>query len=340
MEKYFTSILGKGIFLLLFFQFYHKVYSQQKPQFTQYIYNSLLLNPAVSGIEDYTDIRIGLRDQWTGISDAPKTFFLTLSTPLGNQNHHQTPSSFATNLLGNSSTEDYENLRPHHGIGFTALGDKYGPFTQLNIDVSYAYHLPLSNFTSLAAGFSAGIYQLALNVSSLTTSSTGTGADPLLKSYSQIFPDLNFGLWLYGSRYFLGASLTNIIPQSLNSSKVLGVSSSKRNYFLSAGYKLFLTRYLSILPSVLLKYVRPNPVSMDLNLKMSYRDRLWLGTSFRSGDSYSLLAGVNISPLYNVGYSYDYTTSALATIAGGTHEIFFGVLLNNINHRLCPRNVW
>jgi len=322
-----------GIFLNSF------ALGQIKPQFTQYIYNGLLLNPAITGIEDYTDLRFGFRDQWTGIQDAPKTFFFTVQTPLGNKNTHQTPTSFSQSLEGITNEENLEYLSPHHGIGFIAIGDKYGPFTQLNVDISYAYHIPLSNRTSLALGFSGGIYEVGLNTQSLVLPS-GILADPSVKSNNRIFPDLNLGLFLYNRRYFLGASISNIIDNNFGSDLIINSGSTTKNYFFTAGYKLYLSRTFSLLPSILFKYYRPEPASLDINLKASYLDRIWLGASVRQNDSFSILAGINISPLYNIGYSYDYTTSPLSSYVGGTHEIFIGFLINNINHHLCPRNVW
>ncbi len=314
-------------------------FSQLKPQFTQYIYNGFLLNPGLSGIEDYTDLKVGFRDQWTGIPDAPKTFFFTANGPLANQNHQQNPTSLASSTEGITSEEGLESMQPHHGIGFMAIGDKYGPFSQISVDLTYAYHLPLSNQTSLAAGISAGIYEWSLNAGSLTLPN-GTAIDPALKSSSRINPDLNFGLWLYGHRYFLGASVLGIIPVNLSPVSGSHATYSSRNYTFTAGYKLYLTEDLALLPSVLWKYISPDPSSLDINLKASYRDRIWLGLSLRNQNAYSILAGVNISSHYNIGYSYDYTTSSLGNYSGGTHEIFIGLLLNNDHHHLCPRNVW
>jgi len=330
----------KRLFLFFFILLgIYTVRGQQKPQITQYIYNTYLLNPAITGIEDYTDLRLGFRDQWTGIPEAPKTFFFTIQSPLGNKNHQQTPTSFPVQPQGITNEEEFEKMSPHHGLGFQALADKSGPFTQLNLDITYAYHVPLSNHTSLSAGFGAGIYQLGLNANQLVQAQ-GQPSDPALVSFQKIFPDLNLGLWLYSHRYFLGVSLTNSIPYTLNPGSLVSPGSSSKNYFLTAGYKIYVSRTFSLLPSFLWKYVGPNPSSLDLNLKANYLDRVWLGLSLRSHDSFSVLAGVNINPHYNIGYSYDYTTSSLASFAGGTHEIFIGFLLNNTNRHLCPRNVW
>jgi type IX secretion system PorP/SprF family membrane protein len=339
MRGTFLSRKRALIFIFCFHLFPCYLLAQIKPQYTQYIYNAFLINPAITGIEDYTDLRLGFRDQWTGIPDAPKTFFFTVQTPLGNLNQHQTPTSFSQTPSGITNEENYEQLSPHHGLGFLAVGDKSGPFTQLNLDMSYAYHLPLSNRTSLAIGFSAGIYELGLNANNLILP-TGSVPDPSVKSSNRIFPDLNLGLWLYSRRYFVGASASNLITSNFSASSGINPGNSSKNYFLSSGYKIYLSRAFSLLPSFLIKYLRPDPVSIDFNVKASYLDRIWMGISLRPNDSFSILAGVNISPLYNIGYSFDYTTSPLASYSGGTHEIFLGFLINNINHHLCPRNVW
>jgi type IX secretion system PorP/SprF family membrane protein len=89
-------------------------------------------------------------------------------------------------------------------------------------------------------------------------------------------------------------------------------------------------------PSALVKFISPLPVTYDINMKMTFRDRFWIGASYRNGDAIAGMFGLNISSLINVGYSYDYTTSALRTVSNGTHEIVLGLMLNNRDHLIAP----
>jgi type IX secretion system PorP/SprF family membrane protein len=100
-------------------------------------------------------------------------------------------------------------------------------------------------------------------------------------------------------------------------------------YFVTGGVKLFLTDDITLLPSFLIKEIKPTPLTYDINAKISFQDKFWIGGSYRHDDSFGVLAGLNISSFINVGYSYDITTSALNTVSNGTHEIVIILLLNN-----------
>src|SRR6202051_2649392 len=117
--------------------------AQQKPQYTQYVFNNLLLNPAVSGIENYTDVKAGYRSQWTGLQGAPVTSYLTFSAPIGDNflqgDATAMPAEGGENPSSRLYTQNYMAAEPHHGIGFMLVSDKAGPITTTNIDVTYAY---------------------------------------------------------------------------------------------------------------------------------------------------------------------------------------------------------
>jgi len=157
---------------------------------------------------------------------------------------------------------------------------------------------------------------------------------------SQWKPDLAIGAWLYSSNYYVGASVQQLIPQNLYFSTDRSYNQSKTvpQYFLTAGVKIFMTDEITFLPSFLVKVIRPLPVTYDLNGKFSFSDKFWFGGSYRHGDSFGVLAGINVSSFVNVGYSYDITTSALNTVSNGTHEIVIGILLNNRYKVTCPQH--
>ena len=110
------------------------------------------------------------------------------------------------------------------------------------------------------------------------------------------------------------------------------------HFFATGGYKIFLSDDVTLLPSALLKFIDPAPVTFDINMKLSFRDRFWFGGSFRKDDSYAVLAGFNLSSVVNVGYSYDVTTSALRSVSNGSHEIVLGILLNNRYNLKSPQH--
>jgi type IX secretion system PorP/SprF family membrane protein len=331
--------------LLIFVSCIQLAAAQQKPQYTQYVFNNYLLNPAVSGIENYTDVKAGYRSQWTGLQGAPVTSYLTINAPLG-QNFLQGdatafPAEGGENPSSRLYTQNYMAAEPHHGIGFGIVTDKAGPITQTNIDASYAYHLGLTDKINLAVGVSAGVSHISLNTSEIVLENP---LDPAISNgnNSQWKPDLGVGVWMYSSNYYVGASVQQLLPQNLyfSSNNTYNQSKTVPQYFVTAGVKLFMTDDITLLPSFLIKVIEPTPVTYDLNAKFSFRDKFWFGGSYRHNDSFGVLAGVNISSFINVGYSYDITTSALNTVSNGTHEIVIGILLNNRYKVTCPQHMF
>ena len=321
------------------------VVAQQRPQYTQYVFNNFLLNPAVSGIENYTDAKVGYRSQWTGLQGAPVTSYITINAPLGKNFLQGDASAFPASGGENPSsrlyTQNYMAAEPHHGIGLMIVTDKTGPISQTNLDATYAYHLGLTNNLNLAVGVMAGVSHISLNTSELTLE---TALDPAIANgnNSQWKPDLGVGIWLYSSTYYVGASVQQILPQNLYFSTNTAYNKSKTipQLFLTSGVKLFLTDDVTLLPSFLIKVINPEPITYDINAKVSFKDKFWIGGSYRRNDSFGILAGLNISSFINIGYSYDITTSALNTVSNGTHEIVIGLLLNNRYKVTCPQHLF
>jgi type IX secretion system PorP/SprF family membrane protein len=321
------------------------LYAQQRPQFTQYIFNNYLLNPALTGIENYTDLKAGYRSQWTGIDGNPVTGYVTVNAPLGSNflqgDATASPAGGGLNPSSRSYTQQYQAAEPHHGIGLTLVSDKTGPISQTNIDVTYAYHLGITDRINLAVGVAAGVNHYQINTSSLTFNEQN---DPILNdiSPSQWKPDLGIGVWLYASDYFFGASVQQLLPLSIFTTVQNSTTVNKAvpHYYFTGGTKLFLSDDLTLIPSVLLKGVQSVPLTFDVNMKLSFQDKFWIGASYRRNDAVAGLVGFNLSSFLNVGYSYDYTTSALNTVSNGTHEIVIGILLNNRYKVTCPQHTF
>jgi len=326
----------------VFTAFAQLVSGQQRPQYTQYVFNNYLLNPAVGGIENYIDVKAGYRSQWTGLQGAPVTSYLTINAPLGKNflegDATASPSGGGDNPSSRLYTQNYMAAEPHHGVGLMLVTDQAGPLTQTNIDATYAYHLGLAPQLNLSVGVSAGVSHVSLNTSMITLENP---FDPAIANgdNSQWKPDLGVGAWLYSGAYYLGAAVQQILPQTLYfSTNNYNKSKTVPHYFLTGGFKVFLTDDVTLLPSVLVKIIDPLPFSYDINAKFSFKDVFWLGGSYRRNDSFGVLAGINVNSFINIGYSYDITTSALNTVSNGTHEIVIGLLLNNKYKVTCPQH--
>lgn len=324
MKRFFSVV-----FFLTFFSF--AVSAQQKPQYTQYIFNNFLLNPALSGIENYTDIKLGYRKQWSGITDAPQTTFLSANWSLGSEYLWKNPLSLPekdADPMSDNYMQNYTASPPHHGMGALIVSDKAGPLSRIDANLTYAYHLKVGEKYNLALGVGAGLSSISIDVNKIVLENQN---DPTLTNLRerQIKPDLNIGVWYYGPQLFLGASIQQLLPQSLNYSTYIAEEQGKEvaHYFVTGGYKFFIDDTMYILPSIMAKKTTASPMSIDMNAKFSVKDKFWVGGSYRKNDAFSALAGINLSKMFNLTYSYDFTTSELNTVSNGTHEFMLGIQL-------------
>jgi type IX secretion system PorP/SprF family membrane protein len=322
--------------------------AQQRPHYTQYILNNFIINPAVAGIENYTDVKISHRHQWVGLDGAPVTTYITIHGPLTKSSYdRENPTTFhaqGQNPRGKAYWQDYTKADPHHGVGFTMLNDRTGPLNRFTVAGTYAYHVGIGERTSLSAGITAGVQNMTLNASKLNFEYP---IDPAVAGsgyLNKLRPDISAGLWMYSARYFVGLAAQNVIGSKLSFAEdTLKVTSTGKfvpHLFLSAGYRMFLNDDVSFLPSATIRYINPMPVGVDLNAKFQYQDLVWAGASYRLQDGFAGMVGINVSSTFNIGYSYDYTTSRLNTVSRGSHEIVVGFMLGNKYGDWCPRNIW
>lgn len=327
------------------------VTAQAKPSYTQYVLNNYILNPAVTGIENYTDIKLSYRNQWTGITGAPVTGYFTMHTPIGKSDLRTNATSFQVpgeNPRGKQYWEEYTAPAPHHGVGVTILNDKAGYINRWTFSGSYAYHKPLGVRTTLSAGINAGMSSINLDRSKINWASLDPN-DPAVgyanDELKKVKPEIGAGLWLYSADYFVGLSALNIVPGKVKfQNNNEHASYYEPNYFLTAGYRLLLNNDLNLIPSVMLQYWQPQLLGVHGNAKLQYKDLLWVGASYRYGDlisGYSAMAGMNVGNTFNVSYAYEVaTTNKMRAYTGNTHELMIGFILGNKYGDTCPRNVW
>ncbi|MGV3641391.1 MAG: type IX secretion system membrane protein PorP/SprF [Adhaeribacter sp.] len=290
-----------GICLLLSLQ----VRAQQSAQYTQYAFNSLVINPAYAGSKEVLQVSGLLRSQWTGLAGAPQTQTLSV---------------------------DGTAMDQKLGLGLHLLNDKIGAQGQKSIYLSTAAKVWLSGQSKIALGVAAGATQYYLDESKLVVNNP----DPSL-SYTRVStlqPDTKFGLYFTTQRFFAGLSAANAIGFK---SKMM--VSPRRHFFLTSGYVFNLSEMLKFKPSFLLKEDFKSPGNLDLNAFLLIGDRLWLGGTYRRAvnifqadtfrnyeldyrNAWALLTEVYLSPQVKVGYSHDFTTTALNQF--GTHELSLG----------------
>ena len=322
--------------------------AQQQPHYTQYVMNQYIINPAITGIENYTDIKFSHRHQWAGFEGAPVTSYFTAHKSFGGSNMKGNATGFTVeeggNARGKNYWDQYTAADAHHGIGIQVVNDKMGPLSNLSAQLTYAYHIGLTDQTSISAGFGLGINQMTIDAAKLNY--IHAVVDPAVYTsgeISKIKPNISAGIYLYSAKYFLGISAQQVVPQRVNfasDSVKYNENNVVPHMFMTAGYRLLVGDDFNFIPSVMVKYMKPVPTQIEFNAKLQYRDMAWIGASYRSTDAFAGMLGFNLSNKVMMGYSYDYSTSNLNNYSRGSHEFLLGFIIGNGYDDSCPRNVW
>ncbi|MBL7962720.1 MAG: type IX secretion system membrane protein PorP/SprF [Flavobacteriales bacterium] len=271
---------------------------QQLPQLSQYPFNDYLFNPAVAGSRPWFEMRSGHRYQWVGITDAPRTFTLSMTTPLGSK----------------------------MGLGGFVYTDNVGPTRRTGMQGSYAYHLGVTEEIKLSLALSFGAMQYVIDGGKITFNE---GYDPLIDSQlrGRLVPDATFGFLLYHDQWWVGASVPQLLQNKVYYFDAVDRSLSELEPHVQAmgGYRFQLGDDFRLEPQFLLKYVDPVPMKVDLTVLLRYRELLWLGGTYRTNDAFSAMVGLWFKQAFQFGYSYDLTTTNLRSYSDGTHEVMLAV---------------
>jgi len=295
------------LILILFVALVNSGKAQQLPQYSQYMHNNFLINPAVSGSEEYIPIRLTARQQWVGIDRAPSTQAIS-----GNF------------LLDNEVV----------GIGAYIFHDSFGPNSKTGFQAAFSYIMPVGLWNSkLAIGVSGVVFQYTFDQSKEIWLD---GDDPVIdgSKESAVIPDANFGIYWYSDKFYFGLSANQLIQYKVD---FVDYDASQntlvRHYFLMGGYKFRVNDKFEIEPSTQVKFMPAAPLSVDLNLRGIYKKDYWFGVSYRSGmpmeTGSTVIAMVGMQyKKYIFGYAYDFPLTRLNHYTSGTHEIIIGINLN------------
>lgn len=316
------------------------VLAQKKPQYSQYVFNNYLINPAIAGIEQFADIKMGYRNQWSGIDGAPQTYYTSFHMGIF-------PKSTKMHRANQVRGDDYKNQNlfnpanvAHHGIGGYAFADRIGAFERYQLHAGYAYHIPLNDKLTLSAGATAGITRFSLNTDKITLNDA---IDPAIygDSYNNIRPNVALGLWLYSSKFYLGVSVDDLLTNDFQFGNLDNLNTgSNRHFLVTAAYEFRTSPDISFRPSFLMKWLSPTAPVTDVNMMVGFYDRVFAGASYRNTSDLILLCRFALSPVLDIGYSYDFTQTDLNIFTLGTHELLIGFRIKNQHKLLCPQNLW
>lgn len=279
--------------------------AQQLPQYSQYILNRYVINPASAGSENYFVGQSNFRSQWEGIQDAPRTYILSVNGPLKNQKM---------------------------GIGGYLFSDITGPTRRNGFSLSYSYHFNITSEVKLSFAVNGGVLSYGVDGTEINFKDQSDR----LASQSQernIFPDAGFSFYLYAPKYFFGASAPQLIQNQLDFQGSVSDPSGRltNHYFITGSYTFDVNDNINVEPSMLLKYVNPIPMQYEFSVRGIYQKAAWLGFSYRQSDAIVLLGGYTFQDSFSIGYSYDLIHSAIANYSTGTHEITLSIKFNNKN---------
>ncbi len=273
------------------------VRGQQDAMFTHYAFNTLAINPAYAGTRDALTVTALHRSQWVGFPGAPLTQTLTMHTPI-----------FTDNT----------------GLGLSLVNDKIGPTNTTSFYADFSYKIRINKKSWLSFGLKGGVNLRKIDLTDLTT---GEAYDPSLLAdvKSEVLPNFGFGIYYLSQRYYLGLSIPKLLENDFKENEVKGsvnLGGESKHYFFIAGAVFDITDNIMFKPTGFLKFVSGAPLEGDITANFIFSERFRIGGMFRTGAAFGLLAGINITPQLEVGYSYDWSfTNTTGKYNSGSHEI-------------------
>ena len=272
------------------------IHSQQDPQFTQYMFNTMIVNPAYVGSSGHGVINLLGRAQWIGVEGAPQTQTLSYDTPLG-----------------------YSGI----GLGINLMNDAIGPARETHIDANISYTVRTSKERNLSFGLKLG--GRFFNIDWTKGEYRDKEDMQLSAPINSLLPSLGVGIYYHTENWYLGIAIPSLLRTNHYDDVTEGgsVTEERMHYFLIAGYVIDLNERIKFKPALLTKAVSGAPLSLDVSANFLFNEKFRAGLAWRLGDAISTLLGFQISKSLQLGYSYDLTTSNYSNYNSGAHEILF-----------------
>lgn len=285
------------------------VNAQQDPQYTQYMYNTMGVNPGYAGQRDVLSATALYRTQWVGIDGAPKTITFGIHSPLEN------------NRLG---------------LGINIVSDQIGPAIETAFDANFSYTIPVDalNETELSFGVKGGFHLLDTDWSKGIYRNPDVAFNENVNLFS---PTVGAGLYLHSKKWYVGLAVPNFITTNHYDDFKESLATERMHYFLIGGYVFDISQQTKLKPAFLVKAVSGAPIIADLSINALIDDTFTLGVAYRWDDSVSGLVGFQVSDELYIGYAYDLTTTNLSNYNSGSHEIMLRFELRSVGKILSPR---
>ncbi|WP_318344844.1 PorP/SprF family type IX secretion system membrane protein [Flagellimonas baculiformis] len=287
--------------------------AQQDPQYTQYMYNTQVVNPAYAGSREALSFGLLGRTQWVSLEGSPETGTFTVNSPIGL----------------------YDNM----GLGLSIVYDRIGPAVESNVVVDYAYSIRFLNEAKLAFGLKAGLDMLDVDYSKLNIFDAN---DPHFQNNvdNRFQPQVGAGMYYYTDKFYAGLSVPNFLnskhydESSLENANVNDIAIERLHYFLIAGYVFDLNENLKFKPATLFKHVSGSPLQWDMSANFLINEKFTLGASYRWSASISAMLGFQITDSFFAGLAYDYQSTNIEQYSDGSYEVFLRFDIFNRSDRI------
>jgi len=294
--------------------------AQQDPQFTQYMYNTQVVNPAYAGSRDVLSFGLLYRTQWVGVTGAPKTATLTADTPIGK----------------------LENM----GLGLSIVRDELGPAVETNITVDYSYSLSLSDASLLTFGLKGGFEILDVDFSKLNIDDEGDIFERNIDN--KVEPQIGAGMYFNTNRFYAGLSVPNFLTtKHFDESDIdypddpgaeVSSGADHLHYFFIAGYVFDLSENLKFKPATFVKAVKGAPIQLDLSANFLIIEKFTAGVAYRLDAAWSAMLGFQATDQIFIGFGYDYDTTDIQKYHDGSYEFMVRFdVFNKPERVLTPR---
>ncbi|MFT6370117.1 MAG: type IX secretion system PorP/SprF family membrane protein [Maribacter sp.] len=270
--------------------------AQQDAQYTQYMYNTVNINPAYAGTRGQMSIAALHRSQWVGLEGAPVNQTFNLHTPIG-----------------------YRGL----GMGVSIVNDQIGPTSETNFDMDFSYTIRMAKEARLSFGMKGSINLLDIRFSELNQFTP----DPTLQQDidNRLSPNIGAGVYYHTKTFYAGLSVPRFLETSHFEESSLSTSKEQMNFYLMTGYVWDVNRFLKFKPTILSKITQGAPLQVDVSANFMFNEKFILGVAYRWDAAVSGMVGFNISNNFLIGIAYDREITELgsAVFNDGTFEVIF-----------------
>ena len=288
----------KSLYILLFVAFGGGLAAQNDLGYTHFVFNKLPYNPAYAGSKDVLDMRAVYRNQWSGIDGAPRTLHANAHMPF-----------FGKRV----------------GVGLDLSSDQIGKTQRQVIGLNYSYRLELNDQLRLSVGLRTGLENARVDWTLADPDQPGDNAIPTSVG-TAMRPNFGAGIYLNGKNFYAGLSMPRMLNGPVDPTNGLDtdVPGYGRTTYFMAGWMTDIAPMVQFKPALMLSFNPAAPVDVDVQANFLFLEKLWLGAGYRLDDSFNMLVQYEVNDRFQVGMSYDFTTSELQKFTTGSYELMVG----------------